>query len=405
MPKRLNELLTLAERKAIRAPIESARTLPRRAYFDDSFYEYELAHVLHRSWIAIGFSAQLAAPGDVLPLNAVGIPVLLTRASDGVARAFHNVCPYDGCEVAITPAHGCEALVTPYHGWHYQLDGKLVSAGYFDGTKDATSVDLEGLNADLVPIACTEWLGTLFVHIGNDAPSFADANRAVLEHVAPLDLSRLAIGLEESGAPLIRELHIASNWKTVYENYSPNVYHESFVHAMYRKSPHSPRVDEHGNKTYTELNDASGFLGLCYDNSIGGSFYGDSKLPPLRLKTGEPNDTNTIANMFPNWVITVLADTARMSIFLPDDPESGTQRVATFFDIDAATDPSLATERSVAARKGIIAREEDNRICESIQRARRSPAVKNQFYSPFWDGPHYTLNRILLARMEQAETE
>ena len=398
----LRDLLTDAERAAVRAPIDRARTLPRRAFLSESFYQFEVEHVLRPSWLAVAFSSQLPNTGDVVPVTALDCPVLLTRHSDGKLRAFHNVVPYDSSEVCITAQHDAKTIITPYHGWEYGLDGKLLAANYWDGTAESVSVALDELKADLIPIPCEEWFGTVFVFLGEQPTDFCADNRAVLDHFMALDIGRIRIGLDGDGAALLRRLPVASNWKTVYENYAPNVYHESFVHAIYRKSPHSPRVDSARNKTYTEINDASGFLGLCYDNSIGSSFYGESKLPPLLMKDGTPNTTNTIANMFPNWVITVLADAARIAFFLPDGPESGTQHLATFFDADAAGDNALLKERERSVRVGVIAREEDNRICESIQRARHSPAINDQFYSPFWDAMHYTLSNLILDRLERS---
>lgn len=398
--KPLSELITDTERAAIRAPIEHARTLPRRAFFCEDFFEYEIHKVLWRSWMAVGFSAQLPDPGDIVPLTVLGCPALLTRDHNRQVRAFHNVGPYDSCEISIGRQTGLERIVTPYHGWEYALDGKLLAANYWDGTELAKDISLADLNADLTPISCREWMGTLFVFLDERVTDFSSENAAVVAHCERLDLDRLHIGEDATGAAQINELRIASNWKTVYENYSPNVYHESFVHAMYRKSPHSPRVDANGQKTYTEINDPSGFLGLCYDNGIGGSFYGDSNLPPVRLRDGSPNRHNTIANVFPNWVVTLLGDCVRVALFLPDGPQSGTQMLATFFDRDAATGVMHAKDRERSARMGVIAREEDNRICESIQRARHSPAVNSQFYSPFWDAMHYTLSNLILSRLE-----
>ena len=142
-------------------------------------------------------------------------------------------------------------------------------------------------------------MSTLFVHLGNRPLPFAEQYRPVLEHLEKLDLNRLQIGLDENDEPMVSTLPINANWKTVYENYAPNVYHESFVHAMYRRSPHSPRVDEDRNRTYTEINDPSGYLGLCYDNKIGASLYGKSSLPKVLNKDGSPNTVNTISNVYP----------------------------------------------------------------------------------------------------------
>lgn len=399
----LSDLLSGDERSAIRKPIEQARTLPRRAFINDEFYRFEVEYVLGQSWIAVSFSSLIANSGDLLPLTILGIPVLLIRGSDGKARAFHNVCPFDSCEVSIEAQQGLNSIITPYHGWEYGLDGKLLAANYWDGTQQSNSTPVEALNADLIPIPCSEWMNTLFIHLGENPPTFAEANHAVIDHFEQLDLTRLEIGLNRKGEALINSLSIEANWKTVYENYSPNVYHESFVHEMYRKSPHSPRVDADGNKTYTEINHPSGFLGLCYENTIGASFYGESKLPPIRNKDGSANTINTISNVFPNWVTTVLGDAARVSIFLPTGPESGQQMVATMFDREGASDADLVTDRIQSARAGIVARNEDNKICESIQRARHSPALASQFYSPFWDAMHYTLSNLILDRLEQSE--
>ncbi len=92
-----------------------------------------------------------------------------------------------------------------------------------------------------------------------------------------------------------------------------------------------------------------------------------------------------------------------MAIFLPDGPESGIQLLATLFYGEGAVNPGLVKDRNESARKGIMARKEDNLICESIQRARHSPAVSSQFYSPFWDAMHYTLSNLVLDKLEQSE--
>ena len=94
----------------------------------------------------------------------------------------------------------------------------------------------------------------------------------------------------------------------------------------------------------------------------------------------------------------------QQGLFLPEGPEIGTQMVATLFDYDVATNPDLAGYREQSAKQGIVARVEDNRICESVQRARHSPAVDSQFYSPFWDALHYTLSNLILDRLEEAES-
>ena len=39
---------------------------------------------------------------------------------------------------------------------------------------------------------------------------------------------------------------------------------------------------------------------------------------------------------------------------------------------------------------------EDGAVVEAVQRNRRSPVYEQNFYSPFWDQPHYRFtNRVL----------
>ena len=403
MMKKLNDLLSPEARRDMREPIERAKTFPPAAYFKPEFYQYELIHVLRESWVAVSFSTCIPDSGDVEPMVVLECPVFLVRDQAGVLRAYHNVCAYDGCEVVINAQRGADQIVTPYHGWQYGFDGRLVCAEYWDGTPESTSIDVRDLKADLIPIPVTEWMGTIFLYLGNHPVPFDQQYSAVLTHLEKIALDELEIGENEDGSPMVSELPIRANWKTVYENYSPNVYHESFVHAMYKRSPHSPRVDKNGVKTYTEINHPSGYLGLCYDNKIGASLYGETRLPEIRNKDGSRNSINTIANAFPNWVTTMLGDAARISIFLPDGPELGMQKVATFFHKSGSRDPALSKDREHAMKMGILARKEDNQICESVQRARHSPVAKSQFYNPFWDAMHYTLNNLILDKLEAGE--
>jgi hypothetical protein len=100
--------------------------------------------------------------------------------------------------------------------------------------------------------------------------------------------------------------------------------------------------------------------------------------------------------MYPNWAITVLNNQARMAFMLPEGPDLCIQYIATLFDFSVIDTPDQATDRKAARLAGVKARKEDNRICESVQRARRATAVASQFFNTFWDKPHYVLTQMLL---------
>ena len=103
--------------------------------------------------------------------------------------------------------------------------------------------------------------------------------------------------------------------------------------------------------------------------------------------------------------MTLLNHYARITINMPVAVDTCAQSIATFYHSDQACDPALVAQRNVAARGGVLAREEDNAIVESIQRARHSPAFDTHFFSPFWDRPHYVLTRLFADRIEAAQRQ
>ena len=400
--KHMREIFSNDVLRSIRAPISEARTLPSVAFTDPLFYEFEKTHILANTWNALDYSGRIPNPGDIYPTVLYGCPILLVRHGSEKINAFHNVSPYDGCEIVIKQQDGSETLETPYHGWFYDLDGKLISAPYHDG-KPGEGAPPEGF--DLVPVPCEEWLGTIFVNLNPEAEDFSDYMQPVQDELGDVDFSDLSIGLDKSGLAMIDKLKIKANWKIVIENYAPNVYHENSVHKMYRKSDHVPRVDGEGNKTYREIVDPRGILGLSYDNSIGSSFYPRTPFPEIQTREGEIFRRNTIANVYPNWAVTVLNQYARMTIFLPTEVDRCVELIATFYRGDFASEKEFLDARYIASKGGVIARKEDNAICESVQRTRSSLAFNSYPYNTFWDRPHYVFTNmvtdILMASLEK----
>ena len=121
-------VLSAEQYALVTAPIETARTLPREAFFSRSFYEAEVERIYARRWVGVLFEFEVAEPGDALPFECCGIPLVAVRGSDRKLRVFHNIVPYDGCLAVMEAARGLEQIETPYHGWVYDLF-RLVAAG------------------------------------------------------------------------------------------------------------------------------------------------------------------------------------------------------------------------------------------------------------------------------------
>jgi phenylpropionate dioxygenase-like ring-hydroxylating dioxygenase large terminal subunit len=107
--------------------------------------------------IFMALGTRLPKPGDYFTENLAGLPVLLVRGTDGVVRAFANICRHRGAPVA----QGCgnaRAFTCPYHAWTYDLKGKLL------GTTDKVAfAGLDLARHGLVPLPAAETYGMIFV--------------------------------------------------------------------------------------------------------------------------------------------------------------------------------------------------------------------------------------------------
>ena len=84
---------------ATRRPVSLAETLLPEAYTSETFFALERNRVFGSSWVAVGCSAQLRDPGDVLVAEVAGRSVFVVRKQDGTLRAFYNVCRHRGTQL------------------------------------------------------------------------------------------------------------------------------------------------------------------------------------------------------------------------------------------------------------------------------------------------------------------
>jgi len=99
--------------------------IPVREYTDPAFLEREIATLFRQFPIVVGHVSTLAEPGDFFTHDLTGVPLLVTRARDGVVRAFMNVCRHRGARVESRTCGKASSFSCPYHAWTYGLDGAL----------------------------------------------------------------------------------------------------------------------------------------------------------------------------------------------------------------------------------------------------------------------------------------
>jgi phenylpropionate dioxygenase-like ring-hydroxylating dioxygenase large terminal subunit len=201
--------------------VDSIVRVPSRNYVDHDRWRLEMDRIFGRLPLLLGFSCELPEPHSYKAFDAMGVPLLLTRADDGVVRGFVNMCSHRG---AIVMEDGCgvaRRMTCPYHAWTYDTHGSLV--GVLD---KANFGDFDMASAGLTPIPVTERAGIIFGGIvpgslGDttfDVDPFLCGYGDMLEH---LDLANCTfVGRQKVEGP---------NWKVAYDGYL-DFYHLPILH-------------------------------------------------------------------------------------------------------------------------------------------------------------------------------
>ena len=382
--------LTRQELESIRAPIEQALTLPARAFTSEAFFALERARVFERHWMAACFEATVPDPGDMRPLELLGQPLVLIRGDDGVLRAFHNVCPYDGC-IAVRSEHRRAAdIEVYYHGWRYDLRGRLTAAPFWDGTAQG---GFEGHDGDLVEIRSACRFGVLFIDLGGGAESL-DAYLAPLYRLLDeYDLDN-TVQVEDDDSLARSGRTVDANWKTYLENAAINVLHESFTHEAYRRSPDVPRVRD-GEKTFFTVRDRNLLAFGFRMKDVASTYASGDDTPHLGRSRSTPPTKGFFVTLYPNLVLPIRVNMFRLGICLPEAPARTRIVQCSTFSAAAPGHADFAAYHRGLAERYQRVYDEDRVAIEAVQRARLSPVWQQHFYAPFWDDLHHGLNNLV----------
>jgi phenylpropionate dioxygenase-like ring-hydroxylating dioxygenase large terminal subunit len=288
---------------ATRRPVSLAETLLPDAYTSDAFFALERERVFGSGWVAVGCSAAMREPGDVLVADVAGRSVFLVRKQDGALRAFYNVCRHRGTRLLAPGECSVKRFIRcPYHSWAYDHDGRCVGTPLFTGSDipaDQQAVfamdDVAAFDrADygLLPVAVDEWGPLVFVNLEPDPAPLA-------EHLGDLPARTAGYRLGEWALARTAHYEIAANYKLVAENFT-EYYHLPWVHpGLVKVSP----MEAHHRWQGTGM-----YVGFCTspiapDTDDGG--WG-SGLAPIAGLTGSDADSARFVWLFPNVALNIL---------------------------------------------------------------------------------------------------
>ena len=302
------------------APLEKASTIPSSWYVNPELANLEQQTVFSKSWQPAARAEQLRESGSYATCTIAGEPVVVVRGTDGILRAFFNVCRHHAAEVMTAASGQATELCCPYHGWTYSLEGGLKTApdlgGICDFDRNATS---------LMPIQAIEWKHWVWVNLTHTAPSFAEIPDLRADHLHWFAR---------------RHYRMECNWKVFVDNYLDGGYHVPHLHqGLDSVLDYADYQIEPGNR-------------FCLQWS------------PLR-----PAGRALYYWFYPNFMVNLYPDAMDTNIVLP----LAVDRTEVIFDFYFADTSQNARERNLA-RIGLseTIQEEDAGICQSVQRGLQS---------------------------------
>jgi len=211
--------LALAE--AIRAgesrDVDAISTVLASRYTDPDHFMREKSALFDRLPQVLAPSALLPEPGMVVPHDATGRPLLITRDSDGTAHVFLNVCSHRGTRLVEGDSIQCtKRMVCPYHAWTYRLDGKLLAL-----PRPETFPGLDKGDHGLVELASREAGGLIWFSPNPDAD---------FSHAETLGEDFTALGIPHSYLFRRKTHRVAGNWKLIMDAFLES-YHVTRLHA------------------------------------------------------------------------------------------------------------------------------------------------------------------------------
>jgi Rieske 2Fe-2S family protein len=200
-------------------------TLPGRYYSDPDIFRQEQSRIFESMWFAAARSSDLPTPGKFRNVQVGAERVLIVRGRDGVLRAFLNVCRHRGARLCVDgEGEVRRSLQCPYHAWTYGLDGKLIAAPNL-----SAMTDIDRTEYGLIPVHLREWLGTVWVCLADEPPSFADTVMGAVSHRLGDDDTIEAWGIDELVVGRRITYDVRANWKLIIENFL-ECYHCATIH-------------------------------------------------------------------------------------------------------------------------------------------------------------------------------
>ena len=343
--------------------IECAHTLASKFYTDPAILDFEKTRIFLRTWQLVGTLGHacgevdskkrtIADPESFFTAEVAGEPVIVVRNSQGVLRAFSNVCRHRAGPIVL--GSGCKnVLRCQYHGWTYTLDGRLI------GTPDVEGVEFfDRSTMGMVPLRVEVWEQFIFVNFDLQAEPLESYLGKIPEQVPGFNFEGLKFAER-------RDYVINCNWKVYVDNYLEG-YHIPIAHpGLMREIDYANyRID-----TYR---------------------YYSQQFAPIRAMKTEENAERFYQPggglqqaayfwIFPNLMVNIYPDNFSTNLIVPIAHDKTLTIFEWFFHDVADSNVPERIQRAVAFSDQV--QQEDIGLCENVQRGLRSATYDRGRYS------------------------
>ncbi len=383
-----------AKRQAIlakvRVPIGSARGLPNENYICGDMFEAEKHAVLFKNWAGIGFGKDVPNPGDVKPVEFLGVPLLIVRGRDGSIGVFQNTCRHRGMILITEPTNIRGVIRCPYHSWCYDLDGSLRATPHVGGPGHNKHDDIDRDELGLLEIRSHVWRDVVFVNMSQDAPAFETYAHELMARWQEFEQPQY-----HGGDSASFKLDVKTNWKLAVENYCES-YHLPWIHPglnsysrlqdHYHIEPCGPFSGQ-GTEVYRQLKDNDGL-----------------SFPDFAALSDSWNEGAEYIALYPNVLFGVHRDHSFAIILEPLGIDHTVEHIELYYAQDLTAQPQYGQLCDDNARQWQAIFDEDIFVVEGMQKGRHGVLFDGGKFSPAMDGPTHKFHSWVAAQLNGASS-
>ena len=377
--------------RSTRNPISSAAGMPNAAYTDLELFHFERDSVLSKTWAGLEFTSELPQPGYAIPIDFMGIPLVVVRDHNDEIRVFHNVCSHRGMVVVNQAGPIKKLLRCPYHSWTYDLKGSLKSTPHIGGVGQNKVTGFDCGSHGLKNVSSECWMGIVFINLSGNAMPFA-------EFIEPLKTRWEAFTGQGQLDQVVVSTHskmqieIKANWKLAIENYC-EAYHLPWVHPDLNSYSH---LEEHVNLHINEYMTGQGTLNYTLSKVAG------TTLPKFEFWPEDKMTEGEYISLYPNLMLGVQVDHVFAIILHPQAPDHTVEKLQISYVNETAADPKFEGCRAATMQAWKTVFEEDISAVEGMQRGRHSPGFAGGAFSPVLDPPSHDFHKWVAIAYEKA---